>query len=152
MEANPTIHLNGLFVGQMINIPDRSRTKHCICKAELKLRNKMRLLWEQHVAWTRMTIISIVFNLPDVNFVSARLLQNAPDMGNSLRPYYGDHAAKTYTTLIREHLVIAADLVKAANAGNAQAAADLERKWYANGEQIVQFLSRYQSLYIEKRI
>lgn len=55
--------------------------------------NDNRSLWEEHVAWTRMAIISLVFNLPDVNFVVARLLKNATDMGEMIRPLYGDAAA-----------------------------------------------------------
>ncbi|UHA76262.1 acetylglutamate kinase [Paenibacillus sp. 481] len=102
----------------------------------------MRSLWEQHVAWTRMTILSIAFNLPDLNFTTARLLQNAPDMGNALKPYYGEQIATTYGNLIRDHLVIAADLVKAAKAGDQQAADAAERKWYANGDEIAHFLSK----------
>ena len=54
----------------------------------------MRSLWEQHVAWTRLAIISIVFNLPDVNITVGRLLQNATHMGLSLEPFYGEDAVK----------------------------------------------------------
>ena len=82
--ANPGVDLSRLFVGQIIRIPHQSviqssriRPKHCISKAEMKLKNNMRLLWEQHIPWTRMTIISLVFKLPDVDFVIARLLRNA---------------------------------------------------------------------------
>jgi len=41
-----------------------------------------------------MTIISIVFGLPDLPFVQERLLQNATDLGNCLRPFYGDQIAE----------------------------------------------------------
>ncbi|MDM5187553.1 acetylglutamate kinase [Bacillus sp. DX4.1] len=112
-----------------------------ISKAEADLKSYMRLLWEQHVAWTRMAIISIIFNLPDVNFAVTRLLQNAPDMGNSLKLFYGKNVAEKYSNLIKDHLVIAADLVKAAKAGNQNAASIAERKWYANADDIVEFLS-----------
>lgn len=112
-----------------------------ISKAAVDLKSYMRLLWEQHVAWTRMAIISIIFNLPDVTVTVSRLLQNAPDMGNSLKPFYGKNAATKYSNLIKDHLVIAADLVKAAKAGDQNAASIAEKKWYANGDEIVEFLS-----------
>ncbi|CAM5420271.1 Acetylglutamate kinase OS=Lysinibacillus sphaericus OX=1421 GN=LS41612_06830 PE=4 SV=1 [Lysinibacillus sphaericus] len=67
-----------------------------------------------------MTIISIVFNLPDLPFVQARLLRNATDLGNCLRPFYGDQIADRYAELIKEHLLIAAQLVTAANKGDGQ--------------------------------
>ena len=140
--VNPGVDINRIFVGQTVLIPQSSRVKpkHCISKAELNLRSKMRLLWEQHVAWTRMTIISLAFNLPNADFVTSRLLRNATDNGNSLRPYYGDVAANTYSDLIKQHLILAADLVKAAVAGNEKVAADTEKKWYANADEIAVFL------------
>jgi hypothetical protein len=109
---------------------------------EVRLSNAMRMVWEQHVYWTRMTINSIAFDLPDIDAVTARLLQNALDMGNLLKPFYGNRIAAKFSNLIREHLLIAADLVKAAKAGNRKAVADAERRWYANGEEIAEFLSR----------
>ena len=114
----------------------------CISERRFRLSNAMRLVWEQHVYWTRMTINSIVFNLPDVDAVTARLLQNATDMGNLLKPFYGNRIAAEYSQLIREHLVITAELVEAAKAGNQKAVAALKRRWFANGEEIAEFLSR----------
>jgi hypothetical protein len=114
----------------------------CISEQEFRLSNAMRLVWEQHVYWTRMTINSIVFDLPDVDAVTARLLRNANDMGNLLKPFYGNRIAEMFSNLIREHLLIAAELVKAAKAGNQKAVADAERRWYANGAEIAKFLSR----------
>ncbi|MCP1125820.1 acetylglutamate kinase [Bacillus sp. 3103sda1] len=112
-----------------------------ISKNEVDLKSYMRSLWEQHVAWTRMAIISIIFNLPDVNVTITRLLKNAPDMGNLLKPFYGQNAATKYSNLIKDHLVIAADLVKAAKAGDQNAASIAEKKWYANADKIVEFIS-----------
>lgn len=113
----------------------------CISEQEVSLKSSMRLVWEQHVYWTRLTIISLAFNLPDVDFVTARLLRNPTDMGNLLKPYYGNRIATRFSNLIREHLVIAVELVKAAKAGDQKAVAAAERRWYANGEEIAEFLS-----------
>ena len=57
-----------------------------------------------------MTIISLIYNLPDIDYVIARLLHNATDMGEMIRPLYGDAAPKRYASLIQDHLLIAADL------------------------------------------
>ncbi|WP_438318981.1 acetylglutamate kinase [Sporosarcina sp. FA9] len=114
----------------------------CISKTEVGLKNHMRLIWEQHIAWTRMTIMGLVFNLPDIDFVTARLLQNATDNGNAIRPFYGDQIAEMYESLIKEHLVLAANLVKAAKAGDQKAVADTDKKWHANADRIAEFLNR----------
>ncbi len=123
-------------VNPMPQMPNR-----CITQAEVDYRNDMRSLWEEHVAWTRMAIISLVFNLPDINEVLTRLLKNAEDMGNMIRRLYGDMVATTYSQLIQEHLLVAADLVKAAIAGDAEAAKAAEEKWYQNADEIAAFLN-----------
>ncbi|WP_458414233.1 acetylglutamate kinase [Schinkia sp. CFF1] len=114
----------------------------CISEQEVSLSNSMRLVWEQHVYWTRLTIISLAFNLPDVESTTARLLRNATDMGNLLKPFYGNRIAARFSDLIREHLLIAVELVNAAKTGNQRAVAAIERRWYKNGEEIAEFLSR----------
>lgn len=113
----------------------------CITASQQALRDIWRSLWEQHVAWTRMAIISAVFSLPDSTDTTARLLQNPADMGAALRPIYGDAVANQFAQLIRTHLLIAARLVAAAKSGDAAAAAQAEREWYANGAEVAAFLA-----------
>lgn len=115
--------------------------QRCISKAESDYVAMNRLLWMEHVNWTRMTIISIVFQLPDLSFVQQRLLQNAADLGNCLRPFYGDKIADHYAQLIQEHLVIAAELVTAAVKGDTNTADAKEKQWYKNADDISSFLS-----------
>ena len=113
----------------------------CVSRAEYELRNTMRLLWEQHVYWTKSAITSLVNSSPDLDAVLARLLRNAPEMGNALKPYYGEQIGDQYGALIKDHLVIAADLVKAAKAGDTQSFESVDKKWYANADDIAVFLS-----------
>lgn len=113
----------------------------CISRAELELRNTMRLLWEQHVYWTRIVITSLINDSADLDAVLTRLLRNAPDMGNALKPFYGEQLGNQYSALIKDHLVIAADLVKAAKAGDMQSVESIDKKWHANADDIVNFLS-----------
>ncbi|MEH7225598.1 LysM domain-containing protein [Bacillus sp. JJ1566] len=142
LAANPGINPYYLRVGEFIKVPNTQLKKdRCISQAELDYRNDMRSLWEEHVAWTRMAIISLVFKLPDLDFVLKRLLRNATDMGNMIRRLYGDEAATTYAKLIQEHLLLAAELVKAALAGDQKAAMTAEKKWYQNADKIAKFLS-----------
>ncbi|HET7579904.1 MAG TPA: LysM domain-containing protein [Bacillales bacterium] len=144
--VNPGIPPGHLYVGQRIAIPHSphrasNKSPHCISEAEVALKSTTRLLWEQHITWTRMAIISLTFKLPDVDFVIARLLQNATDMGNSIKPCYGEEIGNKYGALIKDHLLIAADLVKVAMKGDQQAVAATQKKWYANAEDIARFLS-----------
>ncbi|WP_255457476.1 acetylglutamate kinase [Sporosarcina sp. JAI121] len=106
----------------------------------------------EHVNWTRMTIISIVFGLPDLQFVQERLLRNATDLGNCLRPFYGDRLADRYAVLIKEHLVLAAELVTAATKGDAKKAAEAEKQWYRNADDIAKFLSSINPYAVKEEV
>lgn len=127
-----------------------SSTSSEINKSILELSNKFRELWEQHGAWTRMTIMSIVFGLPDVDFVTSRLLQNPVDFGNTLKVFYSNKIALKFSNLLKDHLVIAAQLVKAAKAGDNEAAADAEKRWYSNADEIAAFLASINPYWSEK--
>lgn len=124
----------------------------CISKAEFDFISMNRLLWMEHVNWTRMTIISIVFGLPDLQFVQERLLRNATDLGNCLRPFYGDRLADRYAVLIKEHLVLAAELVTAATKGDAKKAAEAEKQWYRNADDIAKFLSSINPYAVKEEV
>lgn len=106
------------------------------------LKTNMRQLWEEHVTWTRNVILCLVDDLPGYDQAVKRLLQNQVDIGNAIKPYYGDEAGKKLTELLTPHITISADVVKAAKAGNNTALDDANKKWYANADEISEFLSK----------
>src|SRR5918997_6716257 len=64
-----------------------------------QLRSDMRELWEDHVTWTRVVIISAAADLPDFQAAVGRLLDNQDDIGNAIKPYYGEAAGTELTRL-----------------------------------------------------
>ena len=104
-------------------------------------RADMRKLWEDHVAWTRLFIVSATANLPDREATTRRLLQNQTDIGNAVKPFYGDAAGTKLTGLLNDHITIAAEITDAANAGNAAKKDAAVKRWQANADDIAQFLS-----------
>jgi len=102
----------------------------------------MRKLWEDHINWTRLFIVSATANLPDKDATTNRLLQNQVDIGNAVKPYYGDAAGNQLTTLLKEHITTAAELVTAAKANDTAKMEDAKKRWFANADQIASFLSK----------
>jgi hypothetical protein len=109
---------------------------------ELQLRDDMRKLWEDHVTWTRLAVISLTTSSPDTDATVARLLRNQTDIGNAVKPFYGRAAGAELTRLLREHITIAAGLITAAKAGDQPAVTAAQRRWEVNATQIARFLSR----------
>ncbi|HKQ56700.1 MAG TPA: hypothetical protein VJY35_02425 [Candidatus Eisenbacteria bacterium] len=101
----------------------------------------MRKLWQDHVLWTRLVIVSTAAGLPDLQPTTDRLLQNQADIGNAVRPYYGDAAATKLTDLLREHIMGAAKLLAAAKANDTPQVDAAKTAWFANADQIATFLA-----------
>jgi hypothetical protein len=110
-------------------------------KSMVELRTAMRKLWEDHVTYTRNYIISALAGLEDAGAVAKRLLANQDDLGNAIVPYYGADAGKKLAALLRDHILIATEVVKAAKMGNAMELATAQNKWTGNADEIAAFLS-----------
>lgn len=102
----------------------------------------MHKLWEDHVTWTRNVILNIIDDLPGTTEGVTRLLKNQDDIGNAVKPFYGEAAGTELTRLLREHITIAADLLKAAKSGDNAAFDAANKKWFTNADQISAFLSK----------
>jgi hypothetical protein len=105
------------------------------------LRNGMRKLWTDHTTYTRSFIVSALAGLPDLPTVTQRLLRNQDDIGNAIKPIYGEEAGKKLAALLREHILIAAEITKAAKANDSKGVDAGQKKWSKNGEDIAAFLA-----------
>ena len=109
-------------------------------EASVEFRDDMRKLWEDHITWTRLAIVDLVGNTSDTQPTVDRLLQNQVDIGNAIKPLYGEAAGDQLTSLLHDHIVIAAELINDATAGDNAAFADAQARWYANANDIAAFL------------
>src|SRR5688500_17156922 len=111
--------------------------------ARASFHDSMRQLWEDHVTWTRLVIVSAATlpdPLPDIDPTVQRLLRNQDDIGDAIKPFYGEAAGEELTRLLREHITVAADLIFAAKAGDEAQAAAASTAWYTNADEIADFL------------
>ena len=106
-----------------------------------ELRTNLRELWEDHAMYTRNVIMNIIDDLPGTNEAVDRLLQNQVDIGNAIKPVYGTDAGNKLTNLLKEHIVIAADLLKAAKTNKDADFKTANTKWFKNADDIAAFLS-----------
>jgi hypothetical protein len=109
-------------------------------REQVALREDMRRLWEDHITWTRLAIISLTTGSPDTDATVGRLLQNQVDIGNAVKPFYGEAAGNELTGQLRKHILIAADVIAAAKVGDAARLAEAQARWAANGDDIAALL------------
>ena len=110
--------------------------------AAVSLKQDMRKLWTDHVVWTRDYIIAAVGDQPDTQAAANRLMKNQEDIGAAVGKIYGAPAGQQLTTLLKEHISIAVDLIKAAKAGDKAGQQAADTKWQQNGVAIAEFLSK----------
>ena len=99
-----------------------------------RLHDDMRKLWEDHITWTRLAIVSFAGGLPDLEATDGRLLQNQVDIGERDQAFYGAPRQRL-TDLLRTHhrrrrTAGGGQIRRRTPVGQAQSA------WYQNGEQI----------------
>lgn len=104
-------------------------------------RAAMRRLWEDHIVWTRMVIVGVFADAPDTPAALERLLRNQSDIGDAIRPFYGDEAATRLASLLTDHILIAGRLLTAAKAGDTTAFVAAKEDWYENAHDIALFLA-----------
>lgn len=154
INTNLALDPYSLRVGQQIYIYPSfpNAQNYCFSDNQVDLLKQMNLVWEQHIMWTRMLLISIAESLKDLDATQARLLQNPRDIANVFRKYYGNTVASRIENLITEHLVIGKDLIVALKNNNQKLAKELNDKWYKNADEISEAFSSINPFYTKEQV
>ncbi|KAA8753311.1 glycosyltransferase [Priestia megaterium] len=135
-----------LFSLNMLVDPNSTHAQtqeHRVSQSQVKFENEFRSLWMDHVLWTSNYITSATTaGSEDQKQVLARLLKNQEDIGNAVKPIYGEKAGNKLTDLLKEHIVIAGKIVDAAKTGKKALVNQLNKEWYRNADDIAAFLSQ----------
>ncbi|MDK2564491.1 glycosyltransferase [Romboutsia sedimentorum] len=152
-------NLLSLFLLALILVPFKSQALECTYskdipfnKAACNLRMVQGKLWIDHVSWTRSFIVSDLSSLEDKGPVLERLLKNQDDIGNSIKPYYGEEAGNKLAALLREHIELAGKVTDAAKNGNKDELEKYNKLWYENADKIANFLSSANPNYSNKTL
>src|SRR5690348_3671610 len=123
-------------------VVDTAPRRNAMATSTEPVRLALRKLWSDHVIWTREYIVAAVAGTPDADAAAGRLLQNQEDIGASIVGFYGQAAGDALADLLKQHILIAVDLVGAAKSGDQAAFATHDERWTANVREIARFLSR----------
>ena len=128
----------------MLAVPSVAPAQHSGSgvSAAATLRQDMRKLWTDHVVWTRDYIVAATTDHPSAQAAANRLLRNQEDIGAAVAAYYGKPAGDQLTTLLKEHITIAVDIIKFAKAGDKTSQQQADAKWKKNGDEIAGFLAK----------
>ncbi|MCL2370148.1 MAG: acetylglutamate kinase [Firmicutes bacterium] len=94
----------------------------------------MRVVWLDHVYWTRLLLVSIAERLKDESATATRLLQNPADIAAVFANFYPAEITNKITDLLTEHLKIGAALITALRNNKNSEAEELNRRWYINAD------------------
>ena len=108
---------------------------------EYSLRGALRRLWTDHVVWTRAYVVAAVADAADAPTAAERLLKNQEDIGAAVVSFYGQKAGDALTDLLKQHIMIAVELIAAAKAGDTSRFEEQDALWTKNAEEIAELLS-----------
>lgn len=101
----------------------------------------MRKLWAEHVIWTRSSIVATIAGSRDASEIEVRLLRNQEEIGAVFVPYYGPEAGEKLGGLLKEHIVLAREVIKSSRKPSSARFLDADKRWHANAEELAGFLS-----------
>lgn len=108
---------------------------------QIALYTAMAHLWAQHMEWTYATVVAFAQGSPALTPSLDRILQNQVDIGDAIKPFYGDKAGDQLTALLKEHIDDAVPVLTAAKAGDSAALRTAVDAWNANANAIGDFLA-----------
>ncbi|HEU5489289.1 MAG TPA: hypothetical protein VFU84_00730 [Gaiellaceae bacterium] len=141
ISGGPAAHAHGDGSHEATTAATVAQSQTTLTRKEVALREGMRQLWEDHIVWTRLAIISLTTDSPDTAETVGRLLANQTHIGNAVKPFYGKAAGNTLTAELRKHILIAADLIAAAKAGDQAKLAEEQARWAKNADDIAAVLA-----------
>lgn len=124
-----------------VSTMDMSQHKAETTSKQLALYTVMSNLWAEHMEWTYATVVAFAQESPALNASLERLLQNQVDIGDAIKPLYGDAAGDQLTVLLKEHITDAVPVLTAAKAGDSAALETAVADWYANAVEVGDFLA-----------
>lgn len=136
-----SIYVSVMQMAEPVQAEPIKQSSSCLTPQMVQLKSDMQKAWIDHTGWSSRHIVSTLSNLPDQKEILKRLLQNQQDIGNVIKPYYGDAVGNKLAELLTEHTMIADRILAAIKAGNRSDVKKLNAEWRKNADDIAKFLS-----------
>lgn len=107
----------------------------------VSLSNRMRDLWAEHMFWTYFTVDAFFNNPDELQPNLDRLLANQVEIGDAIKPFFGEDAGNQLADLLTEHIELAVPVLTAAQDGDTDGLETALDSWYANAEDVAAFVS-----------
>lgn len=135
--------LGGYFIGLKVcdSSPAHSHVSTVSNDKQLALYTGMHKLWAEHMQYTYDTVDAFANNQKELPATLDRLLQNQKDIGNAIKPIYGEAAGNQLADLLTTHIKLAVPVLQAAKDGNNTALNKALSDWQQNAKDIADFLS-----------
>lgn len=132
-----------LVLGALAGMPPGSSAAEILVTAPMAEENRraafrksMRKLWTEHIVWTRAYIVAALAGAPDTLETERRLLKNQAEIGAAFVPYYGEEAGAKLSQLVKEHILIASDVVAALKKKDEAKLRKADKRWHENAVEL----------------
>jgi hypothetical protein len=131
-----------IFISSPVKAVDNTNSQNrFLSQATVDLKEKSRKVWIEHAVWTRNYLYSNLFELENKGPTLTRLLRNQDDIGNLIKPYYGDAAGTRLSDLLKQHIVFGGRVIKSIKNKNQIEFEKTKVDFYRNADEIAEFLN-----------
>jgi hypothetical protein len=120
--------------GNTGNTGNGTRSDHA--KKKLIMAKIMSKLWGQHLIYTRLSVMALLSDNPELPTLKTRLMRNPDDFARVLGPIYGADVGLRVQTLLTEHLELATKAVLAIKNNNEEEKRSVTGALYKNAYQL----------------
>ncbi len=113
---------------------------HCVTKKPAQ--PTLQDLWQATTAWTREYLVDVCADLPNTAQSKKALLSHQAQLGDALRPYYGEKVSQEFRKLLHQQGELTMDLIDATKKDDQKKIKETELAWKKNACALSGFLSK----------
>lgn len=122
-----------------------------ITYGQMNLINSLRKYWLELTMWRRAYLVSAAADFGDLPVVGNRLYNAPTDLGNTLEIFFGTEIARRIEGLLREQIVIGAEIVRGEKADDRPAVDAATVRMYQNADVIAAYLAQVNPYWEEEK-